>query len=360
MRLLLSGYYGFENVGDEALLEVTIAHLHARHPGASIEVLSANPPVTARRHGVEAAQRWEARSVRRAIERSDAVLSGGGGLLQNSTSLRSLLYYAGILRAAVRARKRTMIFAQSVGPLDIFGRAIVRECCKHVDAATVRDARSRELLHSIVPALPVEQCADPVFLYDAADEESLPAGGLAQSGPYVLVSVRKAAGMNERTAAVARAVDRLAAQHGVRIAFLPFGGQPDAEISAKIIRASTCAPVLLPECSPREAASIVAKASGVIGMRLHALIFAARYHVPFLPIPYDPKVSSLCDDLDYPLPPLFRLQGAPPDGSAIDAAVDRFWERRAWITDKLTESEPRLRRRAQRNFEVLDEVLHRQ
>ncbi len=357
MRLLLSGYYGFENIGDEALLEVVLDRLRAQYSGADIEVLSANPQATARRHGVEVAQRWDAKAVRRAIDRTDVVLSGGGGLLQNSTSLRSLLYYAGILRAGVRAKKRTMIFAQSIGPLDVFGKAVVRECCKHVDAATVRDARSQSLLRSLLPGLRVERCADPVFLYNPPAETGANSVLGTQGGELVIVSVRKAPGIGERTAAIARAVDRLAQAHGARVAFLPFGGPPDAEISAKVIRASTCAPVLLPECSPGDAASIIARAKAVIGMRLHALIFAARYRVPFLAIPYDPKVSALCEDLEYPLPPLLALREPTPTGAAIDTAIDRFWTERSSLAQALAASQPRLSALAQRNFEVLDEVM---
>ena len=108
--------------------------------------------------------------MRAAIERADVVISGGGGLLQNVTSLRSLLYYAGIVRAATRAGKPTMIFAQSVGPLDFWGRAVVRECCGGVSRATVRDERSRALLAPLVPKVTVERTADPVFLFEPGGE----------------------------------------------------------------------------------------------------------------------------------------------------------------------------------------------
>ena len=152
-RFLLSGYYGFGNVGDEALLQVIVERLRARWPACAVDVLSGDPSGTARTYGVEATPRMDLGRVRAAVDRADVVLSGGGGLLQNVTSLRSLVYYAGVIRAGIRAGKPTMIFAQSIGPLDFWGRAIVRAFCKGIAGATVRDERSRALLASLLPSL---------------------------------------------------------------------------------------------------------------------------------------------------------------------------------------------------------------
>ena len=360
MRFLISGYYGFGNLGDEALLKVIVSQLRTRRPYDQIDVLSASAPATAHELSVDATPRWDAKAVRAAIARADVLVSGGGGLLQDATSLRSLVYYAGIIRAAANAGKKTMIFAQSIGPLDFWGKRVVKECCKNVTAATVRDSRSASLLRSIVSGVRVEQAADPVFLYDAAgQDDDLAAEGLGpQSDPLVIVSVRKAAGLKDRVDVIARAVDRLAAAHGARVAFLPLGGAADAEVSALVIRKCKSAPVLLPECSLERAANVIRTAKAVVGMRLHALILAARYGVPFVAIPYDPKVTALCDDLAYPLEPLFVLNppSIKPTPQETDALIDRFWSQREALSAHLLGAGERLRALALRNFEVLDEV----
>lgn len=359
MRVLLSGYYGFGNLGDEALLEVIVGRLHAAFPKLEVEVLSATPQITATTLSVDATPRWNWRAVRAAIARADVVLSGGGGLLQSATSLRSLLYYAAILREAIRAKRKTMIFAQSIGPLDRLGCFIVRRFCKGLDRATVRDERSRELLHALVPDVPVERTADPVFLYDLPDAQAdLLAEGLGpESGPYAVVSVRKISTIRDGVAVVGRAIDRLAERHGVRTAFLPLGGAGDAEVSTEIIRTCGSTPVLLPECSLAKAAAILRGAHVVIGMRLHALILAARYAVPFLAIPYDPKVEALCEDLQYPLAPLW-VPGVPrPSNETVDALVDRLVTERDTLAAFLAERVTVVRVAAERNFEVLGELL---
>jgi len=361
VRLLLSGYYGFGNLGDEALLQVIVAQLRTRHPYAQIDVLSAKPEITAHELGVQATARWDSKAVRNAIESADVVLSGGGGLLQNATSLRSLIYYTGIIRAAVRAGRKTMIFAQSIGPLDFWGKTVVRETCKGISGATVRDDRSQSLLASLLPAVRVERTADPAFLFDAEEESvDLSAEGLGpQSDPFAVISVRKADGLKDRIDLIARAVDRLTEQHGLRVAFVPLGGPSDAEVSTMVIRKCRTAPVLLPEASLGRTANIIRRANVLIGMRLHALILAARQGVPFLAIPYDPKVTSFCNDLAYPLAPLFSLEspGPKPAPEAIDAAVDRLWAQRETLRDYLTAAREPLERLALRNFEVLDELI---
>jgi polysaccharide pyruvyl transferase CsaB len=357
VRVLLSGYYGFGNLGDEALLEVIVAQLRARFPALTIDVLSATPEETARTFGVEATARWNMRSVREAIGRADVVLSGGGGLLQTATSARSIVYYAGILREAVRRKRKAMIFAQSIGPLDVLGKIVVRNFCKGVQRATVRDAHSARELRKLLPDTPVEQTADPVFLYDLPVEDAdLSREGLG-SEPYAIVSVRKIPALKDGQHTIARAVDRLAQKHGVRVAFLPLGGASDAEVSTNIIRLCASAPMLLPECSLERAAAILRGARVVVGMRLHALILAARFAVPFLSIPYDQKVASLCDDLGYPLDPLWTPGKPVPSNPAVDALVDRLMSQRDALSEQLRGRVDEIRAAAARNFDVLGELM---
>jgi polysaccharide pyruvyl transferase CsaB len=353
MRFLLSGYYGFGNLGDEALLRIIVSELKARYPHGTIDVLSAEPSLTSHELGVEATQRWEQGAIRRAIDRADVLLSGGGGLLQNATSLKSLFYYAGIIRTASNAKKKTMIFAQSIGPLDFWGKQTVRECCKGLSAATVRDERSRGLLAPLV-SVPVERTADPVFLYEPPDPPvTLEAEGLGpESDPLVVVCVRKTAHWNDGVTALAAAVDRLAETHGARVAFVPFGGLADAEASTLVIRKCRSKPVLVPLEGLDAVAAAIARARLVIGVRLHALILAARFGVPFLAVPYDPKVLGLCEDVAYPLPALWT-PGVRSDQAAVVSLVDDAWTRRDALAADLALQAQNMRELARRNFEVL-------
>src|SRR5207248_2483287 len=211
------------------------------------------------------------------------------------------------------------------------------------------------------PSVRVERTADPAFLFDATDEDiDLSAEGLGpQSDPFAVISLRKADGIKDRIELLARAVYRLSEEHGLRVAFVPLGGASDAEVSTMVIRKCRTAPVLLPEASLSRTANIIGRAKLVLGMRLHALILAARQGVPFIAIPYDPKVTSFCNDLAYPLAPLFSLESpaAKPSPEAIDAAIDSLWAQREALREYLIAAREPLERLALRNFEVLDELI---
>lgn len=359
MRFLLSGYYGFGNLGDEAILTQIISRLKTRYPGADIDVLSEHPSETAHDFGVASTPRADLGAVRRAIDRCDVFLSGGGGLLQNATSFKSLLYYAGLIRTAVHARKKTMIFAQSIGPLDFWGKQTVRECCRGITAATVRDGRSRELLASLISGCPIERTADPVFLYDPPETPvDLRLYGLesVSVAPLVVVAVRKTNHFDVVAATLAAAVDRLSKEHAALCAFVPFAGQADVEAATTVIRKCQSRPALVELPDLDSVAAAIARADLVIGVRLHASILAIRFGVPFLAIAYDPKVLGLCEAIAYPLDPLWS---APPLGKTnppVNDIVDSAWQRRKELAAHLRSACPAQRNLAEANFSVLARV----
>ena len=360
MRLLISGYYGFGNLGDEALLEVIVAQLRTRHPLLEIEVLAAEPALTEHALRVSATLRSDPSAVRRAIARADVVVSGGGGLLQNATSLRSLFYYAGILRTAIRSGRKAMTFAQSIGPLDFIGRRVVAEFCRGVSAATVRDARSARLLRSLLPGVDVRLTADPVFLYDppVLQQSALAELGLGPaSDPLVVVCVRGSRAFGDVATVVAEAADRLALEHGARIAFVPFGGAADADAATVVMRKCRCRPTLIPAGDLGTVAAIIAQARLVIGMRLHSLILAVRAGVPFLAVAYDPKVLGLCEDIGYPLEPLWSCEGREHAASPAAELADDAWQRRDELARVVGGASARMRALAAENFNVLDGLI---
>ncbi len=358
MRFLISGYYGFGNLGDEALLAIIAAQLKTRYPLATIDALSSDPERTAHDLGIEATPRWEQGAIRDAIGRADIVLSGGGGLLQNATSLKSLLYYAGIVRTAIRAGKKTMIFAQSIGPLDFWGKQTVRECCRGLAAATARDERSRELLASLVGTTEVERTADPVLLYDLPERDTnIARAGLGSgSEPLVVVCARKTAHSNDAIAALAATIDRLAIRHGARVALVPFDGVPDADFAVTLIKKCISKPALVQLNGLDETAAAIASAQLVVGVRFHALVLALRFGIPFLHVAYDPKVTGFVDDLAYPLPPVWS-PGERPSIARIDALVDRAWLERDALAAVVSAGYVQQRALAEKNFAVLDRLV---
>ena len=148
---MVSGYYGCGNVGDEAVL-AGILEAFRRRSGDETEIvaLSQNPEATTRLHGIHSAYRMSPAIVRETLKGSQLLLSGGGSLLQDTTSLRSLIYYLWVVRVALRMKLPVMFYAQGIGPFRRpISRALVRLIANRVNAITVRDEHSFALLKKI-------------------------------------------------------------------------------------------------------------------------------------------------------------------------------------------------------------------
>ena len=99
-QVVMSGYYGFGNAGDDAILDSIQQAIRAASDDVSVTVLSNDPELTRRQYGLDAIPRFRMLRVLHALRRGDVLLSGGGSLLQDTTSTRSLLYYLSVIRAA--------------------------------------------------------------------------------------------------------------------------------------------------------------------------------------------------------------------------------------------------------------------
>lgn len=170
LRVAVSGYYGFNNTGDEAILAALITTLRALAPGVDITVFSHCPRETRRLFGVRAVNRWNPLGVAFSLLRSDLLLSGGGGLLQDVTGVRSLCYYLAVVALAKILGKPVIYYAQGVGPIRTrFGRWLTRIISNRVDLITVRDQASRDdFLQMGVDRPPVVVTADPVLAVSPA------------------------------------------------------------------------------------------------------------------------------------------------------------------------------------------------
>ena len=96
-NIVISGYYGFGNAGDEAMLCAIIDAIRKEEADAHITVISGNPKETSKKHNINAVGTFSAFGILKAIANSDLVISGGGSLLQDATSIRNTYYYLSML-----------------------------------------------------------------------------------------------------------------------------------------------------------------------------------------------------------------------------------------------------------------------
>lgn len=256
---------------------------------ARIMVLSADPARTMREHsGVQAVPRNRILSVISALRSADLFVSGGGSLFQDATSARSPYYYLGVLRLAQMLKRKTMVYAQGVGPLIRPGiRRSVSRAFNKAGVITVRDSESKALLLEIGVTREVHVAADPSFLVEpdlAAADRVIEEAGLA--GRHLVgIALRPWPGHEQWLDEAARGIVDVCRELGAQAAFIPMQESEDAAVG-------DAAPILRHEGIPEVAKGLIARCELVVGMRLHSLIFAAGAGVPFVPIAYDPKVSA--------------------------------------------------------------------
>ena len=312
-RLVLSGYYGFKNSGDEAVLKSILTALEeaADAAGAKVEpvVLSGDPEWTTRQYGVEAVPRMKLAEVRKALKASDGLISGGGSLLQDATGLGSIPYYLGIMELARWCGKPTFVYAQGIGPVNraMFKPWIAR-AFKRARYVSVRDEESAALLRGYgVPASRVEVVPDPVMGLPPGGQGADDSGAVGgDTLPVVGVSVRFWRSDRADLDRAAAALEALAAR-GVRarLRFLPFhrGADEDASryVMERLARTGTYSERELELAPAHDDPQLMLREAGrcalLIGMRLHSLIYAANREVPLLGISYDPKIDQFVQRL---------------------------------------------------------------
>ena len=307
MRVLISGYYGFGNVGDEAVLQSMVQGLRRVDPSIEITVLSVVPQLTKELNQVNAIHRFDWKKIFFTMLRTDVFVSGGGTLLQNATSTRSFLYYIGLILLAKFMRKRVVIFAQGFGPLKgIFSRTLARMVLNRVDLITLRDRVSyREIARLGVRKPKIYVTADPSLILKTPPvkegQKVLGLEGVRSGRPLLGIAVRDVPRNKEEKIykSLAQVIDWLAQEHKYSPVFVLFQCPQDMQETSKVINhMQEKSSVIFRMCRPEEMLALISNFDLLIGMRLHSLIFAAMNQVPMLGIAYDPKVRSFMKKIE--------------------------------------------------------------
>lgn len=299
-EILVSGYYGFRNAGDEAILAGMIHAVRDLAPETNFHVISGTVAHTREVHGVGAISRGDFRNIWRTLAQTDLVISGGGSLLQDVTSSKSLAYYLGIISMGQLRRKPVMLYAQGIGPVTHpVGKSLIPKVANRVDLITVRDAESGEALRRLgIYRPPITVTADAALALGPSDPDwgaaLLQAAGADLHRPVIGVSVRAwKQGELIWKPRLARVLDTLVRETGAQVVFIPMQ-QPKDVWAARTITHLMEMPAVLAqqEYSHAEVRAMIARCNLIIGMRYHALVFAAMNGVPLVGFSYDPKTDS--------------------------------------------------------------------
>lgn len=342
-RIVLSGYYGFDNSGDEAVLQSILLALEEQGRAQGVRfipvVLSIDPAKTRKIYGVESVHRMKLGELVRAIRGADGLISGGGSLLQDETGVKTIPYYLAVLKIAQWLGKPTFIYSQGIGPVHrplFFGwiKSVFNRC----QFVSVRDQESKQLLQRMKVSKDVTVVPDPVMGMPLASSghraEELP---LKAGEPVIGVSLRYWNQDRSELKAVSEALTQVMEQSNAHIRFLPFHLPTDAAASDYVVslmdpvyreRITTAVNVTHPQHMLAE----VSRCQLLIGMRLHSLIYAASQQVPMIGISYDPKIDQFLNRLN---------MEATADTKTIQAstvaaeALHLLKESEAWVQQKL-------------------------
>ena len=335
--ILLSGYFGFGNCGDELIYSIekeTLARL-----GFSVYALSENPEEHYE------FKRKNLLEVLRAVRASDVVVSGGGGLIQDKTSLNSLIYYVFILFVARLFRKKTACFAQGIGPLHTkVGMFLTRKVLNKTDFISVRDDFSVQELKKCGVKSKIYKTADVAFLLEEEKEMKLPferfvlfAPGKALKMPAIKTLVEAGKYVEDKT--------------GLPLVVVPLYPARDGKLCSTLSQKLN-APFIVPP-SPLHYAYLVGKSDFVVGMRYHSVVLSALKGKAFTALVYDPKVKALADEFGVKVVEDYGNM----DFGTFKEVFDFNFARRADIVENLNKKTAELKERALQNFVLFEKTF---
>lgn len=365
MKIVLSGFYGLGNTGDEAILKAIIDNLRAELDNPDITVFSLSPEKTAKEYNVKSiyrAWRRENKEKYRALKGADLLISGGGGLLQDTYPTKFLFgplpYYLLIVMLAKIAGTKVMFFSQGIGPVtSTWGKILMKVFANRADFITVRDQYSKDYLKKLGVTRPeTVVTADIVFAFKPDEEDraynSLPLKG---DEKIVAVTVRPWFDNPDYIEKTARLLDQLIELRGVTPVFVPMEGKYDVPASNDVLskmQHADKAMLLGSDFTPNEFLNFIRHADLTVGLRLHALIFSALSNVPHLGFSYDKKVESFLKRSgmwDYS----FRL-GEIDETKLLENAL-YLLDNKAAAQAIMEPNVAKLRAEAMRNVELLEE-----
>ena len=299
--VVICGAYGRGNAGDDAILEAILQEMRSLDPDMPVTVISKNPMGTRRTYRVQAVSRVDVPGWRRAMKRAKLYINGGGSLIQDVTSRRSLWFYLMNIRAAKQAGCRVQMYGCGIGPVtrENHRKLAAKVLNRNVDAITLREPDSLEELKSMGVDRPdIRLTADPALTLAPAPEEKtdsvLLQAGIPPRGDYICFALRPWPGFQEKAPLFGAAARYAWERYGLTPVFTAVEKGQDP--GAARLAAQSLGEVPHYFLDDAGAAGTIIGALSrmkiVLSMRLHALIFAAGQGIPLGGVVYDPKVSA--------------------------------------------------------------------
>lgn len=358
--VVMSGYYGFNNSGDDALLSAIISNLREYKKDIRILALSKNPKQTRNLFKVDSINRFNIFSIKNALKESALFLNGGGTLIHDATSSHSLYYYLYLMKLAKKMGLKLVVYANGIGPFKEKNEKLASEITSMADLITLRDELSLKELRRIgVKNENVHLTADPaITLSPCSDEEvnvMMKEYDLSPRDRYIAVSVRGWS-KNDRLfeAKLAGICDYAYETYGIRTIFITMRPNEDLQITQNILKRMKSPGVIIKnEQSAERLMGIISRCELVIGMRLHSLIYASTVCTPVIGLIYDPKIKGFLEYINQDM----HADASNLDGAYIRRNLSHIISNKDEIREKLIASKEELCKKALTNAELTVKLL---
>lgn len=346
-HILVSGYYGFGNAGDELILLSVLNSLRGLRNNLRIAVLSGDPKSTNEEYKVKAINRLNIFSFFSELYKTDLLISGGGGLLQDITSFWSPLYYLGIIFLAQTFGKKTFLYAQGIGPLK--SRLIhwlAGTILNHMTKLTVRDEESKNFICRLgINHFRVQTTADPVFSLELPTlaKESIERKRFG----FVFRKISP-----EEQKIWAEAIDQIHQNLDTEIILIPFQEREDYPIAKKIAQLMKNEAKLFQWKNLNQLVTLFSSLDLVVAMRLHALILGLINQKIVIGISDEPKIVNLLGAFD--LPVISQITSSPEN---LSKSIVHIWQEREKYQKTIRGKVPFYRKEAKRTAQLALELL---
>ena len=288
-KYVISGYIGFDNFGDEAIAKILISYLK-KNMAEKITVLSSNPNKTAQLYNVSSMNFLK---FYKPIFESDVLISGGGSLLQDITSLKSLIYYLSVIVFALILNKKVILFAQGFTPFRTkIGKFLTKFILQYCDDIYVRDIKSQNILNNM--NIKSKLMADPVFEIEVPKVFTKNGIGVQLRSFSTLT--------DDFLENLANEISNRFPNENIKLFSLQDNlDLPIIEKFAYILNTKNLKTKIYKNLSVEETIKELSQLEYLIGMRFHSLLVASKARVKVLGINYDIKVYNLSKNIGFPL-----------------------------------------------------------
>jgi len=311
-KAVISGYYGFENFGDEISLQVIVAAL--KDNGMNITVLSSKPDLTSYENAVSSFYTFSIFDIVRQIFVSDVLISGGGSLLQDKTSQKSFFYYIFVILIAKMLGKKVIIFSQGLAPLkNKISEMILALVLKQVDYISLRDTESQQYAQNL--GVKAKTFSDAVWALNKSN---------VVRHNKLIIQLRKWDKLSdEKIAILAKLITEKYKSYKIEI--LSLQDDHDLEVCQKLyneLEKNVSDVKVLHDLSTKEIVETIASSRSMIAMRYHACLVGLKQGLNILALSYDEKVTNLAKE--FGLPYVYVDEELEQYEMELKKAIERF------------------------------------